>query len=195
MGAVRTSSATYLFLFDNGKDEGLWGLREMTIDVAARAGSEFSSAEHQNFIDFVLLGGEVPEATLRRNVPVAPRLVFLREGGQLHGVAALKTPIGTYRAAIRQKAGINVDSDEYPFELGYVFVDPRTRGRGYAKVLVDAALGASDGSGVFATSREDNVAMHRTLLGNGFTRAGEPYQSREAQQRRLQLFLRAGKSN
>jgi len=51
------------------------------------------------------------------------------------------------------------------------------------------ALSKSNGRGVFATSRSDNIVMHATLRRLGFAPAGTPYRSRRGDQE-LQLFLR-----
>ena len=151
--------------------------------------SQFSKDEKQLFIDLVCSGGEVAKHTLRRNVPLAECLVFLRSANELCGVAALKIPIPSYRQTLRSKAGVTVDEAAFPYELGYIFVPEQARGKGFSSELAGAAADASGDRGIFATSRLDNEPMHRTLAKHGFEKAGQPYQGKDAAER-IQLFLR-----
>jgi hypothetical protein len=119
----------------------------------------------------------------------ARALVLLRDAEKLAAVAALKSPVLAYRTRVSECAGVEIAVAHYPFELGWVYVYPFARGRKYSQTVSREALRKSDGKGVFATSRADNVAMHATLRRLGFDPAGTPYRSRRANQE-LQLFLR-----
>jgi len=164
----------------------------MAIDIVARKAKFFSESEHEAFINLVRSGGEVTDHTLQRNVPRAECLVFLRDCGRLQGVAALKNPISSYRQTILRKSGISLAEPNFPFELGYVFVAPEVRGKGYSRQLVDAAVRGAGARGVFATSRADNPAMHATLGKFGFERAGNEYAGR-SESEKIQLFLRSAR--
>src|SRR5438445_743298 len=82
----------------------------------------------QDFIAFARTGGEVGEAVLEDRVRNAKCLVFLFQGPCLRGIAALKNPLASYRRSVSSKTGVKLEASEFPYELGYVFVLPSTRG-------------------------------------------------------------------
>jgi GNAT superfamily N-acetyltransferase len=168
----------------------------MAIEIRSGPGSSFSVSDQEAFIALVLSGDEVPEHTLRTNVPCAEALIFLHDDGNLHGVAALKVPQPSYRDHIRRKSGTAVPSAAFPLELGYILVAPAALRRGHSRRLVDEALRVADARGVFATSRADNHFMHKTLVKSGFEPTGQAYPSKQRPGTSIQLFLRpqAGRS-
>lgn len=143
--------------------------------IVAKEGSSFSNNERQAFVAMVRAGGEVGDAVLEDNVREAKCLVFLRVGDALAGVAALKNPRGSYRARISKSCGVDLTAGDYPFELGYIYVTEARRGKGHSSELVEAALGAAEGSGIFTTSRTNNAPMHAVLAKFGFSSAGQSY--------------------
>lgn len=149
----------------------------------------FTEAELQDFMALVRAGGEVGEAVLENNVRNAKCLVFLRQGGCLSGVAALKNPLPSYRQKVGKKTGVFVGASEFSFELGYIFVLPSARRQGFSIELTSAALLAAEGKGVFATSHTNNVSMHATLGKFCFVKSGSVYASSKGNHD-LQLFLR-----
>lgn len=157
--------------------------------IVAQPPGSFSEAELEDFIAMVRAGGEVGDTVLEQNIRSAKRLVFLRQGGCLRGIAALKNPLLSYREKIEEKTSIELKASQFPFELGYVFVLPSARRQGLSMELTDAALLASEGKGVFATSRTDNDGMHVTLGKFSFVKAGPTYKSRDGTHN-IQLFLR-----
>lgn len=137
----------------------------------------------------VLSGGEVTPQGLAERVRAAAALVFALDGAQLQGVSALKHPLPAYRRSIQDACGFPISEADYPFELGWLFVRPAHRGRDLSRVLAQAALDASQGAGIFATSRTDNLPMHRTNAKVGFSAVGAPYPSSRGAYT-LQLFVR-----
>lgn len=149
-----------------------------------------SRAERQEFIEMVLSGGEVAAATLEGRVCGARLLAFVFEEGNLLGIGALKNPLSSYRAKRAAQAGIPLNVAALRFELGYVFVSPNSRGRKISNLLVAGLLSHLPSAGVWATSRTDNHAMHRTLVNHAFAPYGEPFAS-DRGEHRLQFFLRS----
>ena len=139
-------------------------------------------------------GDEVDPGGLRNRLMSARALVLLRDAEKLAAVAALKSPVRAYRTRVLESAGVEIAVAHYPFELGWVYVYEFARGRKYSQAVSREALSKSEGTGVFATSRADNVAMHATLRRLGFEPAGTPYRSRRADQK-LQLFLRPAEAD
>src|SRR5229473_941554 len=151
-----------------------------------------SACDQKTLDDFkalVLAGGEVTSTGLENRIRSAARLIFLKVCGCLCGVAALKRPERSYREHVSAQSRTPLPEAKYPFELGWVFVMPSARGRGFSNDLTRAALSAAGAAGIFATSRTNNTAMHTALAKFGFERAGEPYPS-DRGDHKLQLFVR-----
>ena len=96
----------------------------------------------------------------------------------LLGVAALKVPQSSYRKKIAEKSDFSLQSDLYPFELGYLFVQEDVRGNGLALRLAAAAVDQARGTQAFATVRADNLGMLRTLNRAAFLHVGAEYPGR-----------------
>ncbi|MCD9092174.1 MULTISPECIES: GNAT family N-acetyltransferase [Pseudomonas] len=150
---------------------------------------ECSDYEIDDFMRLVTEGCEVAVGGLRKRVMAAKHLVFLRTDGQLVGVAAMKNPHDGYRLRVANASGVPLVKQEFPYELGWVFVVPAARGNGYAHALAKAAVTHVNKNGIIATSRTDNLAMHRILIHLEFTPSGSTYCS-TLDNYKLQLFLR-----
>jgi predicted GNAT family N-acyltransferase len=162
-------------------------LRYMSETIATGQAQDFSDTEREEFRRLVKEGGEVPDVILRRNIQRAKRLVFMRNSEALIGTAALKIPELSYRERVGRKSGVEIPESRFPFELGYVVVAPSEREKGHSRTLVEAALNSTMTAAIYATSRVDNIWMHRTLEKFEFGKAGAPY---TVDDHRLQLFLR-----
>lgn len=136
-----------------------------------------SKVDLQEFCKLVRQGDEVEAQGLEARVKRAKALVFLRVDGELVGVAALKEPALTYRDGVFRKALVPAPSTIFRFELGWVFVLPAHRRKGYSRVLSGAAISQSDREPIFATTRLDNVAMQKALEDLGLRRLGDSWQS------------------
>ena len=156
--------------------------------MTAKTPAEATAFELADFAAFVRAGGEVASDGLEQRIRLAEVLFFVHDEKCLVGIAALKRPEFPYRSRIFEKAKATRHATPFPFELGWVFVLPSSRGRRLSYKLTAAAVAHSAGRGVFATSRTDNPAMHASLLAAGFERHGEPYPSNRASHR-LELFL------
>jgi GNAT superfamily N-acetyltransferase len=157
--------------------------------LVANPPDAFSEPEILDFIALVRAGNEVGNVALEQNVQNAKCLVFGRQASCLVGIAALKNPLTSYRKSIESKASVSLNAQEFPFELGYVFVLPSARHQGLGEKLCQAALSLAEGKGVFATARTENEAMAMVLAKVGFSKAGAAYGSSRSDYR-LQLFVR-----
>ena len=95
----------------------------------------------------------------------------------------------SYRTKLRERTGCDLIEERYRFEVGWVYVVPEYRGAKVSRGLVEACLTAAGTSGMFATTREDNVPMQRTLQRYGFVETGRSYNS-ERNSGILRLFVR-----
>lgn len=158
--------------------------------IDLKSPSECSANEIGEFMNLVLEGGEVAAGGLRTRIMAAEQLAFLRTDGQLVGVAAAKNPKDMYRFSVAHASGFPLMKQEYLYELGWVFVVPAARGKGYARSLAEAAISQVSSNGILATSRSENLAMHHILIKLGFTQSGSTYRSTHGDHQ-LKLFTRA----
>lgn len=157
-------------------------------EMIVRSPSDCSNIEIGDFIAFVRAGGEVSIQGLVERIHGAVALVFARINGLVVGVAALKQPQASYRRRVSSDSGAPIPATEFPYELGWVYVSPESRRNGLSLLLSQAALAESKGAGVFATSRTDNIAMHRSLAKLGFESTGSPFMSGRGNHS-LQVFV------
>lgn len=157
------------------------------MDVRAKSPKECSPQEFAEFEALVREGGEVDPEGLDGRVRRAAALAFLVDEGEILGVAGLKVPGAGYRAKVAKGSQASVLADQYPFELGWVFVRSGVRG-GKSKMLCDALISRAHGRGIFATSRVNNPWMHATLEAKGFKRTGAEWPSGK-NPAKLALFL------
>jgi predicted GNAT family N-acyltransferase len=159
------------------------------LKITAKSPSACSNVELGAFIAFVRAGGEVVVHGLADRIQSAAILVFAYIDGALVGVAALKKPQPSYRRSVSEKSGVPLSAENFPFELGWVYVSPNVRNQGLSLQLSQAVIEASGGAGVLATSRTDNEHMHSTLAKLGFESTGKTYSSGHGKHS-LQLFIR-----
>src|SRR5437667_290588 len=131
--------------------------------LVAQPPQMFEEPDIQDFMAMVRAGGEVGDTVLEENVRHAKCLVVARQASCLVGIAGLKIPKASHRRSIKLKAGATVGAEQFPFELGYVFVLPSARGQRLGNRLCQAALDPADGKGVFATARTNNNHMNAIL--------------------------------
>lgn len=132
--------------------------------------------ELNTFERLVHEGGEVIAAGLRQRIEQAEKLVFLKEN-ECVGVAAIKNPNAKYKSGVFTKAGISEKNNVFKYELGWLYVIPSARGNGFGRELMIKVTDFLNGTGCFATTRENNKAMHRLLIQYSFNPVGSAYQS------------------
>ena len=168
--------------------EALGGMNCIAPAVAGKPAS-FEAVAIEDFVAFVLAGGEVTPHHLKDRVLRAENISFLREGSCLLGVAGLKIPSEHHRREVAAAAEVSLGVKEFAFELGWVFVLPSARGRRLSFPLCAPLVEAAKGKGIFATSRVTNAGMHKTLARLGFSRAGKEWPSQQNEDN-LALFVR-----
>jgi len=149
---------------------------------------EMAEAEKKEFIALVSAGGEVLEYGLPERVDQALALVTIRDGDTLVGTAAIKAPALAYRQAHFKKAGVADRAIDYALELGWIVVRDTHRGKGYVRILVETALAAAAGCGVYATTK--SAQIRHVLPDYGFMIQGAPYASALEPDAQLTLLAR-----
>jgi len=158
------------------------------VDIVVYKPAELTDADRASFVELVRAGGEVASQLLEKNIANAQALLFLTQLGQVRGVAAVKRPLPSYRMRVGKSANAELTDEDFPYELGYIFIVPEVRGQKLCGPLVAKALEVVSDSGVFATVRIDNQAMRASLLKAGFKPVGRPYRGRNS--RILQVFIK-----
>lgn len=163
-------------------------MKEHVETITVKKPSECTDAELQDFMSLVLAGGEIVAQGLEARINKAEALIFLSHDNCLKGIAAVKNPETNYKNGVFQKACATAQASAFPFELGWVFVLPSSRGAGRSHKLLKAALSTTYGHGIFATSRSDNAPMHKVLKAHDFSCHGEAYASNRGNHK-LVLFV------
>lgn len=145
--------------------------------------------ELQEFLSFVLKGGEVSPIGLLKRIQRAHTLAFLYSNKNIIGVAGLKWPSINHCHELSINSGIILHKI-FPLELGWVYILPSARGGKLSNVLCRSLIEASANSGIFATSRSSNIAMHKTLGNHGFIQVGKEWLSQQSSDN-LCLFTRS----
>ncbi len=92
-------------------------------------------------------------------------------------VISNKAMTGLVKRRVFKKVNVAAMAPNYPLELGWVFISEEYRDKGLSRLLVEPAINAADGTGVFATMRSGNKRMSSSLKSSGFKRTGTPYAS------------------
>lgn len=152
--------------------------------------NEVEQPEAARFKAMVEASGEVNSHTFPALYQQARSLCFVRVGGELAGVGALKRPYQAHRNGVFASAQASLPADLFTFELGWFHVLDAFKGRRLSSRMVSALMAHTDGTSVYATSRANNVAMHAALERHGdFIREGRDYPSQRTHTP-LCLFVR-----
>lgn len=146
---------------------------------SVRAPVSWSKEDLAAFERLVRKGGEVTGFGLSDRITNAHVLACATVNGCLVAVAALKKPNPDYQKSVFEKAGTTENPNDWPAELGWIFVEPDYRKQGLATRLVTQLLADSGSMGIFATTRERNDPVLPLLSAFGFERSSEPYSSTE----------------
>lgn len=162
--------------------------QDPAVVTVVRAPKATSDNDIRAFEGLVREGGEINPEGLSGRIMQAYFLAFAYEDGVLAGVGALKRPDATYRKSVFLKARATQRPTDFPFEMRWIYVRPAHRRKGISGAIVQCLMSEVRDQNVFATSRVNNVGMHKPLERAGFARVGKPYAS-QLQQCELALFI------
>lgn len=157
--------------------------------IEAKKPADCSASELEQFVKLVMDGGEVIDG-LNDRIRKAASLAMMYSSDEMIGTAAVKRPYANYRNKVFGGARTDKVPGDYPFELGWIYIAPKHRGKGKTEPLIKAAMDSLDRAPVFATTRENNQRMHHVLKKTGFVRSGVPYVSQQDVRQNIVLFLR-----
>lgn len=160
----------------------------MSLKPSIKSLNDCTNADLVAFERLVKEGGEVDPNGLRGRMQRAEKLVFIN-AGKCVAVGAIKNPNEGYKARVFRKAGV-AGAEHYHFELGWLYVSVAARGNGYGRDLMRSVVDNLAGRSSFATTREDNQAMHHLFEQFGYVRVGNSYKS-ESGDYSLVLYTRS----
>jgi GNAT superfamily N-acetyltransferase len=164
-------------------------MKEQEPIITLNTPSECSRYDLDRFRRMVLEAGEVQEAALDGLIARADTLAFLRVGGAIVGIGALKRPRHQHVRGVFRSAHAKNEASEFNFELGWLVVGKAHRGHSYSRRIVKALVTRAEGQKIYATSITTRIAMHKALIGSNFERAGLDWQSKHRPDERLFLFV------
>lgn len=148
------------------------------MNIEVKPPTHCDSSELSVFQNLIIEGGEVTSHGLSQRINCAEKLVFINEV-KCVAIGAIKNPNEQYKSSIFAKAGVEEKSENYTYELGWLYVIPAARGQGLGRYLMEAITSALGGSTCYATTRENNHSMHHLFSQYKFERLGSPYKSKE----------------
>jgi len=146
------------------------------MDIYSKSPQECSIEEINKFKTLVLEGGEVITQGLFERIKRAEKLIFVKDDDYI-GIGAIKKPYDQYKNNVFKKAGVPSLAADYPLELGWIYTSPFAHGKGVGRKIVEFIVNAVSDSGCFATTRENNGAMHHLFEQYSFSILGKKYAS------------------
>ena len=86
---------------------------------------------------------------------------MFNQAGKCVAIGAIKNPNPGYKAGVFNNAGVAA-SQQYKFELGWLYVPLAERGKGYGRELMRVISESLTGQKSYATTRENNQVMHKS---------------------------------
>lgn len=157
--------------------------------VEIKSASKSTKQELDRFAELVSEGGEVAPG-VRQRLKSAAKLGFIIYEGAIVGTAALKNPNPARSKNVFEAAGNELNSEGFPLELGWIFLQPIHRHKGQMRLLTKLLVDSTANLGIYAATRIKNEAMQGVLNQNGFIQTGANFPSKQNPGEELALYIR-----
>lgn len=133
--------------------------------------SQCTKEEKETFINLVTSGGQNVVSHVKSSFKKLIWVGLLYEDGDIKAVSSLKPQ----NKEIFINANVEDEMNKYPYEIGFSFTDPDSRGKGFNKKLKEKLFGKVGNKGIYATIRIDNKASISVNTKLGFKKLGKPW--------------------
>ena len=83
-------------------------------------------------------------------IKLAHRLIFIELNDGCVSVGALKCPNENYKNRVFLKSGVPDSGSDYQYELGYLYISPKSRGNGVGSFLMQSVYKALNDNSCFS---------------------------------------------
>lgn len=146
---------------------------QRNIRVFIKKPTQCTPQEKETFLELVLSGDQNDPSYVKNTFPHLHWVGILYEDMEIRAVSSLK--LGR-NFEVFEMAGVGDMAKDYPFEVGFSYTSPTSRGRGFNKMLKKELFSKVGNKGIFCTVRVTNKASLAINKSLGFRPVGEPYE-------------------
>lgn len=140
------------------------------------ASSHFFKPEKEKLLSLLIAQGKVIDPTIHR-LNRCESICSCEQDGVMVAMGAIKPKTNSDFSAL--KSGEIVRNEDFKWELGYLYTDPKERGKGHSQKIIEYLLERFGDHNLMATTESNaNNPMRHILEKNGFVRYGKTWKSR-----------------
>jgi predicted GNAT family N-acyltransferase len=155
------------------------------MSIQIKSASQMTAQEIENCFSLLEQGKSVDMKSAKEIFPLCQTVALIVGNGAILACGAIKPLREDYAETIGEKSHYGV---YLGFELGYVAVDSKFRGQGFARHTVKTLVREMEGSSLFAVTA--NSTMQKINLQCGFNKAGVEWKSKINPEQNLSLYVR-----
>lgn len=149
-------------------------------DLSIELTRSLSVAELKQVKELVREGGQVKlGSSFDLLISKGPLMALVKDKGQIVAIGGLKIPNEEYKKKIFEESKSDLDSNNYSFELGWIYTVEEYRRKHLCESIIALLLSRiEDTVKVYATTREKNSEyIQKALHKFGFVKKGYPFPS------------------
>jgi RimJ/RimL family protein N-acetyltransferase len=146
-------------------------IEQSNVKIFIKKPSECSKEEKNAFIDLVVSGEQNTPDKVRSSFNKLVWVGLLYEGDEIMAVSSLKKQ----NKNIFNLADVPEETKNYPYEVGFSFTSPLSRGKGYNRMLKKELFSKVGNKGIYATIRVNNKESMAVNAKLGFRKLGTPW--------------------